>query len=241
MATNMIKMTDELYDYVHAVSDREPAILAELREATEALTPWFRMQITPLQGQFLDVLIRATGAKKVLEIGTFTGYSSLVMATALPDGGRLTTCDISDDYTGLARKYWEKAGVADKITLKLGSAVDSLDALIAEGQAGTYDFMFIDADKPSYPDYWDRGMELVRPGGLLIADNTLFQGTVTDDFTAEKLEAMWRGRGRPDDHIEELVAATEAARVFNRKVHADDRVALSMVPVADGMTFGVKK
>jgi len=241
MSTYEIMMNEALYDYVDAVSNREPAIFAELRAATEKATPWFRMQITPIQGQFMEVLVLISGAKRILEVGTFTGYSSIVMASAMPADGHLTTCDISDDYTSIAREFWEKAGVADKIRLLLGPATQTLDGLIADGESGSYDLAFIDADKLNYGDYWDRGLELLRPGGLIIADNTLFQGTVTKDYTDERLAEFWRDRGRTEEHFEELFGNTHGARAFNEKVKDDDRVVLSMLPVGDGMTLGVKK
>jgi predicted O-methyltransferase YrrM len=241
MSQYMIMMNEALYDYVDAVSNREPALLAELRAVTERATPWFRMQITAQQGQFMDVLVRISGAKRILEVGTFTGYSSIVMAGAMPPDGHITTCDINDDYTGIAEEFWEKAGVADKIRLKLGPAAETLKRLIAEGEAGSYDMCFIDADKPNYGTYWDRGLELLRPGGLIIADNTLFQGTVTNDYTDERLVEFWRARGRTEEHFDELLGNTHGARAFNQKVKADDRVVLSMVAVGDGMTLGVKR
>jgi predicted O-methyltransferase YrrM len=241
MSHYMIMMNEALYDYLDAVSNREPALLAELREATERATPWFRMQITPMQGQFMEVLVRISGAKRILEVGTFTGYSSIVMAGAMPADGRLTTCDINDDYTKIAEAFWEKAGVAGKIRLMLGPAADSLAKLIADGGAGSYDMCFIDADKLNYGTYWDRGLELLRPGGLIIADNTLFQGTVTKDYTDERLAQFWRARGRTEEHFEELIGNTHGARAFNERIKADERVILAMLPVGDGMTLGVKK
>ena len=241
MSIALIEMNEKLYEYLYAVSDREPPILAELRAATEKATPWFRMQIPAMQGQFMQVLVLATGAKRILEVGTFTGYSALVMAMAMPADGGIVTCDISDEYTSLAREFWKKGGVDEKIELRLGPAVESLDALIAEGQEGSFDLAFIDADKASYPDYWDRALVLLRKGGLVIADNTLFQGTVSDDYDDDKLRAMWRERGRQEDHIDELMGNTYAARRFNEYVHHDDRVDLAMLPVSDGMTLGVKR
>jgi len=241
MSHYMIMMNEALYDYVDAVSNREPALLAELRAVTEKATPWFRMQIPPMQGQFMDVLVRISGAKRILEIGTFTGYSSIVMASAMPPDGHVTTCDINDTFTKIAREFWAKAGVSDKIRLMLGPATDSLDALLADGEAGSYDMVFIDADKLNYGAYWDKGIELLRPGGLMIADNTLFQGTVTKDYTDERLVQFWRDRGRTEEHFDELVGNTHGARAFNEKVRDDDRVILAMVPVSDGMTLGVKK
>ena len=240
MSRYMIEMTEPLYDYLHAVSDREPSILAELRAATEKATPWFGMQVTPMQGQFMQVLLAATGARKVLEVGTFTGYSALVMAMALPEDGRVVTLDISDEYTGLGRKFWDKAGLADKIELRLGPASDTLKSMVGNGEAGTYDFVFIDADKANYPNYWDRGLTLLREGGLIIADNTLFQSTVTADYDDAKLEAFWRKRGRQEEHLAELIGNTHAIRAFNEKIRDDKRVQLAMIPVGDGMTMGVK-
>jgi predicted O-methyltransferase YrrM len=241
MSAALIEMTPVLYDYLASVSDREPQILKDLRAATEKATPWFPMQMPPMQGQFMQVLLQMTGARRILEVGTFTGYSSLAMALALPDDARIVTCDVSDEFTTLAREYWKKAGVDHKIELKLGPGVDSFDALLAEGKAGYFDFIFVDADKPNYGAYWDRGLELLRQGGVIIADNTLFQGTVTDDWPDERIVKKWREAGRPEEHIEILVGNTHAARAFNAKVHNDERVTLAMVPVADGMTFGVKR
>ncbi|MCZ6861165.1 MAG: class I SAM-dependent methyltransferase [Alphaproteobacteria bacterium] len=240
MSRNMIMMTEALYDYLYEVSDREPAILAELRAETEKATPWFGMQITPMQGQFMQVLLAATGARKVLEVGTFTGYSALAMAMALPEDGRVVTLDINDEYTSLGRKFWEKAGLVDKIDLRLGPASETLKSMVENGEAGSYDFAFIDADKVNYPDYWDRGLTLLRKGGLIVADNTLFQTTVTDDFDDAKLEGFWRSRNRQEEHFPELIGNTHAIRAFNKKIRDDERVHLAMVPVGDGMTIGVK-
>lgn len=240
MSRNMIMMTEALYEYLYEVSDREPAILAELRAETEKATPWFGMQITPMQGQFMQVLLAAIGARKVLEVGTFTGYSALAMAMALPRDGHLVTLDISDEYTSLGRKFWDKAGLADKIELRLGPASETLESMVENGEAGSYDFAFIDADKANYPDYWERGLTLLRQGGLIVADNTLFQTTVTADFDDAKLEGFWRSRNRQEEHFPELIGNTHAIRAFNRKVRDDKRVRLAMVPVGDGMTMGVK-
>ncbi|MHA1537370.1 MAG: class I SAM-dependent methyltransferase [Alphaproteobacteria bacterium] len=240
MSRYMIEMTEALYDYLHKVSDREPAILAELRAATEKATPWFGMQVTPGQGQFMQVLLAATGARKVLEVGTFTGYSALTMAMALPEDGQIVTLDISDEFTALGRKFWDKSGLADMIELRLGPASDTLESMVENGEAGTYDFVFIDADKANYPDYWERGLTLLRKGGLIIADNTLFQSTVTADYDDARLEAFWRGRGRQEEHFPELIGNTHAIRAFNEKIRDDKRVRLCMIPVGDGMTMGVK-
>ncbi|HEX7006499.1 MAG TPA: class I SAM-dependent methyltransferase [Alphaproteobacteria bacterium] len=237
MSQERLMMTDELYDYLYAVSDREAPVLAELRAETRK-DPRFNMQMTPNQAQFMQTLVLATGAKRILEVGTFTGYSALAMALVLPPDGRLVTLDISEEWTRLARRFWDKAGVADKIELRLAPAVQSMDALIAEGQEGGFDIVFIDADKPNYPEYWERGLKLARQGGLVIADNTLFQGVVGPSFTDERLRQKWADR--PKAVQEELIAATHAARAFAKKIHKDPRVQLSMIPAGDGITLAVK-
>ena len=237
MSQERLSMTDELYAYLDAVSDREAPVLAELRAETRK-DPRYNMQMTPNQGQFMQTLVLATGAKRILEVGTFTGYSALAMALALPADGHLITLDISDAWTKLGQRFWQKAGVAGKIELRLAPGKDSMDALIKEGREGSFDIVFIDADKPSYPDYWERGLVLVRKGGLLIADNTLFQGVVGASYTDDKLRQFWAER--PPAVREELVQATHAARAFARKIHKDPRVQLSMIPAGDGITLAVK-
>ena len=238
MSGALLEMNDRLYAYLDSVSDREPAVLAELREETHR-DPRFNMAVTPMQGQFMGVLVRAVGARRIVEVGTYTGYSSLSMALALPDDGRMWCFDISEEWTSLARKYWQKAGMADRIELRLGRGEESMDALIAEGHGGSIDLVFIDADKPNYHKYWEQGLTLLRRGGLMIADNTLFQGVVTDDHDDEKLRAKWAHRSK--EVLEELVGNTHAIRAFNEQIHNDERVDLSMIPVGDGMTLAVKK
>lgn len=238
MSTQTIRMDEELETYLWAVSGREPPVLAALREETQA-NPRRGMQVSPMQGQFMGVLVKAVGARKILEVGVFTGYSSLSMVLALPDDGRLIALDISEDYTALARKYWDKAGVAHKVDLRIAPATESMDAMIAGGESGSFDMVFIDADKPAYPEYWERGLTLLRPGGLIIADNTLFQGTVGPGFDDGRLAEVFGNR--PPEVREELIGNTHAARAFNAKVHQDDRVDLSLIPVGDGMTLGVKR
>lgn len=238
MSRDLLRMTDELYDYLYSISDREAPILAELRDET-AKDPRRNYQISPMQGQFMQVLVKAVGAKKILEVGVYTGYSSLAMALALPADGRLVALDISEDWTRIARRFWEKAGVAQKIELRLAPAAISLDALIAEGHAESFDIAFIDADKPNYPIYWDKALALLRKGGLAIADNTLFQGVVGPSYDERKLDKFWASR--PPSVRQELIGYTHGARAFNAKVHKDARVDLAMVPVGDGMTFGVKR
>ena len=212
-------MTDELTDYIRQVALREPEALRQQREATD-LHPRASMQTSPEQGQFLHLLARLTGAKKTLEVGVFLGYSSTWVALALPAGGRIIACDQSEEYTAQARQLWRAAGVEDKIELRLAPALGTLDALIAEGHGGTFDFAFIDADKANYENYYDRAMVLVRPGGLIAADNVLWDGDVVD-------------ASKTDDE-------TEAIRAFNRKLQADQRVTLSIVPLGDGLTLACK-
>ncbi len=212
-------LTDELTAYIRQVALREPDVLRRQREASDR-HPRASMQTSPEQGQFLHLLARLTGAKKTLEVGVFLGYSSTWVALALPAGGRVIACDQSEEYTAQARQLWRAAGVEDKIELRLAPAIDTLDALIAEGHGGTFDFAFIDADKANYVNYYDRAMVLVRRGGLIAADNVLWEGDVTD---ASKTDAE-----------------TEAIRAFNRKLQADDRVTLSIVPLGDGLTLACK-
>lgn len=220
MARQTLALTPELADYIHEVSLREPDVLRRLREETAA-HPLARMQLAPEQGQFLALLVRLMGARRTLEVGVFTGYSSLAVALALPATGRIVACDVSDEFTSIARRYWAEAGIAAKIDLRIAPARETLDALIRDGQAGTFDFVFIDADKTGYIDYYERALVLARPGGLLAIDNVLRGGAVVDpSITA------------PD---------TAAIRTFNRHVHADARVVMSLVSIGDGMTLAMKQ
>jgi caffeoyl-CoA O-methyltransferase len=212
-------ITDELADYIRAVTLREPEPLRRLREETED-HPRASMQTSPEQGQFLHLLARLTGSRRTLEVGVFMGYSAAWVALALPPGGRLIACDISEEYTHRARQTWRETGVEERIDLRLAPAIETLDTLIGEGQAGTFDFAFIDADKGNYANYYERALRLLRPGGLIATDNTLWDGTVID----------------PEDHDPD----TEAIREFNRKLHADARVVLSLVPLGDGLTLAYK-
>lgn len=220
MTNKTITLTDTLYDYVLNVSLREPALLARLREET-ARDPLARMQIAPEQGQFMALLVQLMGAKKALEIGVFTGYSSLCVALALPSDGALIACDISDEWTAVARRYWAEAGVAHKIELRLAPALATLDELLRGGHAQTFDFAFIDADKTGYDAYYERTLQLLRPGGLVILDNMLRGGRVAD----------------PAIHDED----TRAIHLLNEKLHHDTRIALSLLPVADGLTLALKR
>ena len=221
MSYKSIGLDDRLYEYLAAVSLREPDILAQLREETAAL-PNAGMQIAPDQGQFMALLVKLTGATKVLEVGVFTGYSSLSVTLALPAQGRVTAFDISPEWTAVARRYWERAGVADKIDLRLGAAIDGLDALLKQGDTeGTYDFAFIDADKENYDGYYERALRLLKPGGLLLIDNVLWGGRVADASAND--------------------ADTVAIRALNLKIHTDSRVDISLLPIADGLTLALKR
>jgi predicted O-methyltransferase YrrM len=216
LSTKSIGLSDELHAYLVEVGVREPMILRRLREETAAL-PMARMQISPEQGSFMALLVGLINARTYLEVGTFTGYSSLAVAMAMPADGRLTCCDISREWTDVARRYWAEAGVQDRVDLRLGPAVDTLDALLAEGAAGSYDFAFIDADKPSYPAYYERILELLRPGGLLAIDNVLWSGRVADPAV--------------DDED------TQALRDLNGQIASDARVQVAMLPIGDGLSL----
>ncbi|HEY3336237.1 MAG TPA: class I SAM-dependent methyltransferase [Candidatus Limnocylindrales bacterium] len=213
-------LPDNVQDYVLAHGVREPAMLARLREAT-ASHPSAQMQIAPEQGAVLRFLVEVLGARRCLEIGTFTGYSSLAVALAMPDDGMIVCCDVSDEYTQVARRFWAEAGVAHKTDLRIGLAVATLDALLADGAAGTFDLAFIDADKKSYPDYWERCVALVRRGGVIAVDNVLWSGAVADPSITDR--------------------DTVALRRMNAIIDADERVTPVMLAIADGMTLARKR
>jgi caffeoyl-CoA O-methyltransferase len=220
MSSTHLKITDTLAEYIRASSLREPEVLVRLREETVAL-PHGNMQITPEQGQFFSLLIQMLNAKDTLEIGVFTGYSSIAVALALPSDGKLIACDVSEEYTQIARRYWKEAGVANKIELRLAPALQTLDALIADGGSGTFDFVFIDADKQNYDPYYERALVLLRSGGVLAIDNVLWKGQVADPKVTD--------------------ADTEAIRRLNAKVASDERVIASMLPIGDGLTLALKR
>jgi predicted O-methyltransferase YrrM len=220
MAYKTSGLEKSLYEYLQSVSLREPEILAQLRQET-AQHPSSRMQITPEQGQFMALLVELMGAKKTLDIGVFTGYSSLVVALALPPDGKVVACDVSEEYTAIARRYWQQAGVADKVELHIAPALDTLDRLIAAGEAGTFDFAFIDADKNNYANYYERSLQLLRPGGLIAIDNVLQSGRVANPQEQDKI--------------------TNSIRAFNQKLHQDPRITMSLVPIADGLTLALKR
>ena len=213
-------LPDDLYAYLLDVSVREHVALRRLREETAGLEK-ANMQIGPEQGQLLGLLVELIGARNTLEIGTFTGYSALAVALALPEDGHLIACDVSEEWTAVGRRHWADAGVEHKIDLRLAPALETLDALLAEGRAGDFDFAFIDADKEGYDGYYERSLELVRSGGLIALDNTLWEGKVVDPDVTDPV--------------------TEAIRAINTKVAIDERVTLSLLPVGDGLTLARKR
>lgn len=220
MTSKTITMDENLHRYLLGASLRESPLLRRLREET-ARHPMARMQVAPEQGQFLALLVRLMGARRAIEVGVFTGYSSLCVAEALPADGRLVACDTSEEWTQVARRYWREAGVDGRIELHLAPATQTLDRLLAQGGAGSFDYLFIDADKTGYDDYYERGLALLRPGGLLVADNVLWSGRVADPTEADE--------------------DTRALQAFNTKLHRDERIWLSMLPVADGLTLALKR
>ena len=216
MANKTMGISDELAAYLVEVGTREPEVLARLREETATL-PQHGMQIAPEEGAFLALLVELIGARRCIEVGTFTGYSSTAVALALPEDGRLVCCDVSEEWTSLAGKYWEEAGVAGRIDLHVAPAAETLDRLLADGEEATYDFAFVDADKTGYDGYYERLLRLVRPGGLIAFDNTLWGGKVLDHD--------------PEDED------TRALQALNTKLAVDERITLCLLPVADGVTL----
>jgi caffeoyl-CoA O-methyltransferase len=218
MSRRTINLDDTLYDYLLDHSLREHPEQTALREATRT-HPHGGMQISPEQGQFMQLLVKLIGARHTIEVGTFTGYSALTVALALPPDGKVLACDISDEYTSIGKPYWQRAGVADKIELVIAPATQTLDARLASGEAGHYDFAFIDADKPGYDSYYERCLQLVRAGGLIAFDNTLWGGDVARP-------------ARDDD--------TRALQALNDKLHRDERIDMAMLPIGDGLTLARK-
>lgn len=216
MSARMTGLPDDVYEYLLNVSARESPILARLRAAT-APRPEAEMQISPEQGQLMALLARLVGARRCIEIGTYTGYSALAVAMALPADGKLIACDVSDEYTRIGRPFWKEAGVESKIDLRLQPALKTLDELLADGQQNTFDFAFVDADKSNYISYYEKLLQLVRPGGLICADNTLGLS------------------GAPI--VRQDSASARAMRQFNEHVHHDERVDLSMIPIGEGLTL----
>ena len=216
MSVRMINFPDDVYQYLLKVSVRELPVLARLREAT-APRPEAEMQISPEQGQFMALLAKLVGARRCIEIGTYTGYSALAVALALPADGKLIACDVNDEFTRIGQPFWKEAGVESKIDLRLQPALKTLDELLKDGQQNTFDFAFVDADKPNYIQYYEKLLQLVRPGGLICADNTLGLS------------------GQPI--IRQNNVSAQAMREFNEHVHHDERVDLSMTPIGEGLTL----
>lgn len=219
MTARTIALDDRLYEYLVEASVREPAVLRQLREET-ARMPEANLQIAPEQGQLMTLLAALMGARRAIEVGVFTGYSALCTALALPEDGRLVACDVNSEWTDIAQRYWLDAGVADRIDLKLAPAQETLAALLEAGEAGSFDFVFIDAEKTEYDRYYELSLELVRNGGLIALDNTLWEGAVADPGAAD--------------------ADTEALRRLNEKLRDDERIMQSLVPIGDGLTLALK-
>lgn len=219
MSARTIPIDDALYTYLLSVSLRETDTLRRLRNETAAM-PESHLQISPEQGQFIGLLVRLMSAKRIVEIGTFTGYSALVMADTIPPDGLIVACDVSEQWTATARRYWAEAGVADRIQLRLAPALKTLDELLAI-EEGSFDLIFIDADKENYLNYYERALKLLRSGGLVIVDNVLWGGSVTDQAKQD--------------------LNTRAIRAFNDALRADERVDLSLVPIGDGLTLARKR
>jgi predicted O-methyltransferase YrrM len=219
MARRTIPLTDALYDYMLAVSLREPDVLRRLRQET-AHHEMAECQIAPEQGQLMALLVKLIGARRTLEVGTFTGYSAAWVALALPADGQVIACDVSEEWTTIARRYWEQAGIAEKINLHLAPAAETLEELVQTGQENSFDFAFIDADKPNYDVYYEQCLKLVRPGGLIAFDNMLRRGRVLQKA---------RDKG------------TQTVQALNEKLHVDARVDISLVPIADGLTLARKR
>jgi caffeoyl-CoA O-methyltransferase len=220
MSVRSIGLSDAVHAYLCEATLREPPLLKRLREETAAM-PRANMQISPEQGQFMALLVELVGVRRAIEVGVFTGYSSLSVALAMPDDGHLVACDVSDEWTRIARRYYAEAGVAHKISVRLAPALETLDALLAGGEAGSYDYAFIDADKENYAGYAQRCLELVRPGGLLAFDNALWHGDVANPTKTD--------------------SATEAIRQVTRQLRDDPRVTSSLVPIGDGLLLARKR
>ena len=220
MSRSTLTMSDDLLAYIRNVGLREDADLRRLREETAA-HPRARLQISPEQGQFMALLVELIGARKIVEVGTFTGYSAMWMSKAMGENGRIVCLDVSEEFTSIAKKHWAQAGISDRIDLRLAPAADSMRAMIAAGESGQYDFAFIDADKTGYDTYYESALTLLRPGGLIGIDNVLWSGAVAD----------------PSDQS----ADTKALRALNEKICKDARVTVSLVPIGDGLTLARKR
>ncbi len=219
MSSKTINLNDSLLHYIQSVSVQESEVLKQLRAET-AKQPMAVMQIAPEQGQFMSLLVQLLNAKKTLEIGVFTGYSALIVALALPPDGQVIACDINKEYTAIAQQFWQQAGVAEKIDLRIAPALETLDKLIAENHSNTFDFAFIDADKSNYSNYYEKALQLVRPGGVIAIDNVLWSGRVADPEVQDN--------------------RTQKIREFNQNLAQDSRVKISLLPLADGLTLALK-
>lgn len=219
MSTSSIGLSDQLHQYLLSISAPADPLWQRLNDETLAAVG-FNMQISREQAQFMTVLIQLTGTVKAIEIGTFTGYSALTIARALPENGQLVACDVSAEWTSIAQRYWQEAHVEEKIELKIAPALETMDNLISDGQTGTFDFAFIDADKSNYGNYYERCLTLLRPGGLVCVDNTLWGGAVANPQKND--------------------ADTVAIRELNQRMHEDDRVNSSLIPIGDGLHLGLK-
>jgi len=215
-----IAMTDDLTAYLAEIGVRDTPEMRDLRAETADM-PWGHMQIAPEQGQLMAFLVELTGARRILEIGTFTGYSTLCMAMAMPEAGRIDACDTNAETTRVGRRYWAAAGVSDRIQLHIGNARETMAAFLQDGHAGTYDLIFVDADKEDYAAYYEMGLRLLRPGGVVVFDNMLWHGKVVDPEATDE--------------------ATEAIRAMNAKLHGDSRIGLTVVPIGDGVTLARKR
>ena len=217
---NRLDLTTALSDYIYNVSVREPEVLQQLRKET-ALMPLAEMQIPPEQGQFFAFLVQLIGARRTLEIGVFTGYSTLWTALALPHDGLVVACETNEEWASIARRYWRQAGLSDRIELRMGPAMDTLADMLRQSQDNSFDFVFIDADKGNYGLYYESALQLVRPGGVIAIDNTLRSGEVVDPSSAE--------------------SGTVAIRALNERLSHDERIVLSLLPIADGVTLAMKR
>ena len=220
MSATTLTLTDDIREYLLAVSVREPPLLARLREETQRM-PSGGMQISPEQGRFMAFLVELVGVRRYLEVGVFTGYSSLAVALAMPPDGHIVACDRSEEWTSVARRYWREAGVADKVELRIGFALETLDELLESGARGTFDFVFVDADKESALEYYERALELLRRGGLFAFDNALWAGRVADPTNDEP--------------------STLGVRALNSRVSNDPRVSATIVPIGDGLLLATKR
>ncbi|PYG86587.1 putative O-methyltransferase YrrM [Ruminiclostridium sufflavum DSM 19573] len=219
MGKKSLNLTDELYDYMLEKSLREPDILRNLREETGRML-MSAMQSPPEESQFIALLLKLTGAKRILELGTFTGYTTLWMAMVIPSDGKIITCDVDNKWTSIGSRYWEEAGVSHKIDLRIAPALNTIDKLLESGYENIFDFIFIDADKDNYVNYYERALKLVRPGGIIGVDNVFWSGSVIDS----------KNQGSDVRNIRQL----------NKSIYEDQRVTISMVPIGDGLTLAIR-